>query len=167
MFSCLMKFSHRRGFISQESYVVQYLASAILTIGIVSTIGSDDLLAAFAAGQFILISSVFITKLTSVIGITIAWDDSFNEQVEKQVFSPVIDFFLNCGCFMYIGAWLPFTSFDNPSLGISPWRLALLFLAILAFRRIPAILVLYRWIPEIETWRQALFAGHYGTHYFI
>ena len=45
-----MKFSHRKGFIDRESYVAQYLALALFTIGVVSTIGSDDLLAAFAAG---------------------------------------------------------------------------------------------------------------------
>jgi len=51
MFSHLMKFSHRRGFIDRESYVAQYLALAVFITGIVSTIGSDDLLAAFAAGH--------------------------------------------------------------------------------------------------------------------
>ena len=51
MFSHLMKFSHRRGFIDRESYVAQYLALAIFITGVVSTIGSDDLLAAFAAGH--------------------------------------------------------------------------------------------------------------------
>jgi len=49
-FSYLMKLSHRKGFVDRESYVAQYLALAFFTIGIVSTIGSDDLLAAFAAG---------------------------------------------------------------------------------------------------------------------
>jgi hypothetical protein len=47
-----MKFSHKRGFIDRESYVAQYLALAIFTTGVVRTIGSDDLLAAFAAGKF-------------------------------------------------------------------------------------------------------------------
>jgi NhaP-type Na+/H+ or K+/H+ antiporter len=50
-FSTLMKYSHRKGFIDRESYVAQYLALTIFTIGVASTIGSDDLLAAFAAGQ--------------------------------------------------------------------------------------------------------------------
>lgn len=45
-----MKISYRKGFIDRESYVTQYLALALFTIGIVSTLGSDDLLAAFAAG---------------------------------------------------------------------------------------------------------------------
>lgn len=46
-----MKLSHRKGFIDRESYIAQYLALAIFTTGIASTIGVDDLLAAFAAGQ--------------------------------------------------------------------------------------------------------------------
>lgn len=50
MFNWLMKLSHNKGFIDRESYVAQYLAMALFTIGIASTIGSDDLLAAFAAG---------------------------------------------------------------------------------------------------------------------
>lgn len=50
LFSKLMKISHKKGFIDRESYVAQYLALSIFTIGIASTIGADDLLAAFAAG---------------------------------------------------------------------------------------------------------------------
>jgi hypothetical protein len=46
-----MKLSYGRGYIDRESYVVQYLALALFTAGVVATIGSDDLLAAFAAGQ--------------------------------------------------------------------------------------------------------------------
>jgi hypothetical protein len=52
-FSRLMKLSYKRGYINQESYAVQYLALALFTCGMVATIGSDDLLAAFAAGQLI------------------------------------------------------------------------------------------------------------------
>ncbi|KAG5634264.1 hypothetical protein H0H81_002662, partial [Sphagnurus paluster] len=144
VFSDLMKFSHRRGYINRESYVAQYLALAIFISGIVSTIGSDDLLATFAAGC------------------AISWDGEFNDHIEGEAFAPVIDFMLNCGCFVYIGAWLPFESFNAPELGIVPWRLVVLFLVILAFRRIPALLFLYMWIPAIETWREALFTGHFA-----
>ena len=45
-----MRVSHERGFIDRESYVMQYLSFAFLTIGIASVLGCDDLLAAFAAG---------------------------------------------------------------------------------------------------------------------
>lgn len=51
LFSKLMKLSHKRGFIDRESFVAQYLALAIFTMGVASTIGVDDLLASFAAGQ--------------------------------------------------------------------------------------------------------------------
>lgn len=50
-FSYLMKFTHRRGYIDRESYVAQYLAMAIFITGLVNFLGSDDLLAAFAAGS--------------------------------------------------------------------------------------------------------------------
>ena len=49
-FSHLMKFSHRKGFIDRESFIAQYLALSILSVGVASTIGTDDLLTAFAAG---------------------------------------------------------------------------------------------------------------------
>ena len=50
MFSYLIKFSHKHGFINRESYVTQYIALALFIMGIFVTLGSDDLLAAFAAG---------------------------------------------------------------------------------------------------------------------
>lgn len=84
-------------------------------------------------------------------------------RTEGESFAPVIDFILNCGCFVYIGAWLPFKSFSMPELGITPWNLFLLSCGIVILRRIPAILALYKWIPEITSWREALFVGHFGT----
>ncbi|EIN12055.1 hypothetical protein PUNSTDRAFT_62304 [Punctularia strigosozonata HHB-11173 SS5] len=144
-FSNLMKFTHRKGFIDRESYVAQYLALAFLTVGVCSTLGVDDLLAAFAAGS------------------AISWDGHFNIQIENEVFSSVIDLVLNCACFVYIGAWLPFDSFHVPDLGLEPWRLVILVIAIMITRRIPSMLLLYRFIPEITTWREALFSGHFGT----
>ena len=95
-------------------------------------------------------------------GCAISWDGEFNDHTEDEVFSSIIDLVLNCACFVYIGAWLPFDSFNSPDLGIVPWRLCVLFVAILFLRRIPAILILYRWVPEIQTWREALFSGHFG-----
>ena len=101
------------------------------------------------------------------IGSAISWDGAFNEHTEDEVFSSVIELVLNCACFVYIGAWLPFESFNTPELGITPWRLVVLFIAILIVRRIPPILILYRWIPEIQTWREAAFSGHFGEHYIV
>ena len=83
-------------------------------------------------------------------------------QTENEVFSSVIDLVLNCAGFIYIGAWLPFDQFNAPELGITPARLVILFLIILVLRRIPSMLLLYKLIPEIGTWKEALFSGHFG-----
>ena len=49
-FSHLMRISHQKGFVDRQSYVAQYIALVLLVMGIASTLGMDDLLAAFAAG---------------------------------------------------------------------------------------------------------------------
>ncbi|KAJ8703233.1 hypothetical protein PTI98_001873 [Pleurotus ostreatus] len=148
-FSRLMKYTHKKGYIDRESYVAQYLALAIFTIGIVRTLGSDDLLAAFAAGS------------------AISWDGHFNDQVEGEVFASVIDLVLNCACFIYIGAWIPFHTFNSAHLFVSPWQLVVLVITILLLRRIPFVLLLHFWVPEITTWQEALFCGHFGGPEFI
>lgn len=92
-----------------------------------------------------------------------SWDGDFNVQTEGEAFASVMDLVLNCGCFVYIGAWLRFGAFDDPLLGVTLGRLMILLVVILVLRRVPSLLVLYRWIPEIESWREALFVGHFGT----
>ncbi|KAL5528416.1 hypothetical protein ACEPAF_7552 [Sanghuangporus sanghuang] len=144
VFSRLMIYAQRNDLIDRESIVVQYLALAIFTIGIVNSLGSDDLLAAFAAGT------------------AISWDGHFRTRTENEVFSTVIDLVLNCASFIYIGAWIPFGSFNDMILGMQPWRLVVLFIATLALRRIPSILLLYKFVPDIHNWREALFCGHFG-----
>ena len=96
-------------------------------------------------------------------GTAIAWDGHFKSNTEDEVFSSVIDLILNCGYFVYIGAWIPFNMFNSPELGITPGRLVGLLFGVLFLRRIPPLLVLYRWIPEISGWREAFFSGHFGT----
>jgi len=100
--------------------------------------------------------------LTPLSGSAISWDGHFNVQTEDDAFASVIDYVLNCGCFIYIGAWLPFADYNAPQFGITPWRLVVLMIAILVLRRIPSLLMLYKFIPEISSWREALFSGHFG-----
>jgi sodium/hydrogen antiporter len=40
-----------KGFLDRESYVAQYFALALFTVGATNSLGNDDLLAAFAAGM--------------------------------------------------------------------------------------------------------------------
>ena len=48
--------------LDNESFVAQYLALALFTVGVANSLGSDDLLAAFAAGK----SSAFLQEDGSI-----------------------------------------------------------------------------------------------------
>lgn len=50
VFRKLMKYSEKLGYIGSESYAMQFVSLALLSIGVTTLLGSDDLLAAFAAG---------------------------------------------------------------------------------------------------------------------
>jgi NhaP-type Na+/H+ or K+/H+ antiporter len=156
-----MRFAHRKGSLDQESYAAQYIALALFTTGAVNSLGNDDLLAAFAAGIACNSLQCFLCSFLCV-GSAVSWDGYFNQQTKDDKFSPILDLVLNCFCFIYIGAWLPFDQFDISELGISPWKLILLLLVILALRRIPSLLILYKLLPEVSNWREALFCGHFG-----
>lgn len=140
----LMKFSESRGLIDRQSFVAQYISMAVLTIGLTTLLGSDDLLAAFACGT------------------AFAWDGFFNKATEDSMFSNVIDLLFNVAAFVYIGAIIPFSSFKDASLSLTPWRLVVLAICILLVRRLPIILALYKWIPDIHTLREAAFVGWFG-----
>jgi hypothetical protein len=139
-----MKFSEAKKLIDRQSYVAQYISLAILSIGFTSLLGSDDLLSAFACGC------------------AFAWDGFFNKATEDAEFSNVIDLLFNCAAFIYIGAIIPFDSFNDPSIYITWWRLLIFAILVLILRRLPAILAMYRWIPDIKTFREALFTGWFG-----
>ncbi|TFK22691.1 hypothetical protein FA15DRAFT_671226 [Coprinopsis marcescibilis] len=143
-FRHLMKFCEKRDLIDRHSYVAQYVSLAMFTIGVTTLLGSDDLLAAFACGT------------------AFAWDGFFNRQTEESVFSSVIDLLFNVAAFIFVGAWTPFNKFQDAALGLSVWRLIVIAILVLLFRRLPVMMALYRWIPDVKNFREALFSGHFG-----
>jgi NhaP-type Na+/H+ or K+/H+ antiporter len=143
-FRYLMKFCQKHDLIDRQSYVAQYVSLALLAIGLTTLLGMDDLLAAFACGS------------------AFAWDGFFNQQTEESVFSSVIDLLFNIGTFIYVGAWMPFSSFHNAETTLSVWRLVAIAALVLLLRRLPIVIALYRWIPDVKTLREAIFSGHFG-----
>ncbi|KAI0263911.1 Sodium/hydrogen exchanger family-domain-containing protein [Gloeopeniophorella convolvens] len=143
-FRHLMKFCERKDLIDRQSYVAQYVSLALLTIGTTTLLGSDDLLAAFACGT------------------AFAWDGFFNKQTEASVFSSVIDLLFNVAAFVFVGAWTPFNAFSDPVTSLSVGRLISIAILVLLLRRLPALIALYKWIPDIKSFREALFSGHFG-----
>lgn len=83
-FRHLMKFCESRQFIDRHSYVAQYISLALLSDGITSLLGSDDLLAAFCSGA------------------AFAWDSHFNKQTADSVFSAVLDLLFNVAIFVFV-----------------------------------------------------------------
>jgi NhaP-type Na+/H+ or K+/H+ antiporter len=143
-FRHLMKFCEKKDLIDRQSYVAQYVSLALLTVGTTSLLGSDDLLACF------------------VCGTAFAWDGFFNKQTEASVFSSVIDLLVNTAAFVFVGAWMPFDSFSDHELSLSVGRLISIAVLVLLLRRLPIIIGLYKWIPDIKSFREALFSGHFG-----
>lgn len=84
----------------------------------------------------------------------------FNKATEDAVFSNVVDLLFNVAAFIYIGAIIPFHDYNKFHLSV--WRLIVIAIIILIVRRMPVILALYKWIPDIKTFREALFVGWFG-----
>ncbi|KAF9345841.1 hypothetical protein BGX26_002678 [Mortierella sp. AD094] len=140
----LVKGAKNRNLIDKESFLVFSIALALAVTGIVSIMGSDDLLACFIAGNIF------------------AWDDWFSNEIAEAHIQEIIDMLLNLACFVYIGASIPFSSFADSTLGLSVWRMIVLAIVILIFRRLPFVVALKPVIPALTTYRDAAFAGWFG-----
>lgn len=139
-----IRYAHDRDLVDRESFLVFYFVLALFCAGSGSLLGMDDLLVGFACG------------------VGFSNDGWFLEKTEESHVSNVIDLLINLAFFVYFGTIIPWGQFNSDVLGITPWRLVVLGLLVLFFRRIPVMLALKPLIPDIKTWREALFAGHFG-----
>lgn len=120
----------------------------LFLVGSCGAIGTDDLLACFVAGC------------------ALNWDGDYLRETESRhdEVNSCVDVLLNFGGFMYIGAVLPWESFNDPTgTGITLPRLIGLGFLVLIFRRLPAILACYKLMPDVcKDWKEALFMGYFG-----
>ena len=145
-FNRILRFCSSREYIDTAGLFVFYLLLAILSVGVGSTLGSDDFLVAFGAGY------------------GFARDGWFKKKTQETHLPNVIDLLLNSAMFVYLGAIIPWHAFQPNDITpfISPGRLVGYCVLVLLFRRIPAVLATYKWNPDIRTFREALFCGHFG-----
>lgn len=139
-----IKFAEDKNIIDRESFLAFYVVLSLCCAGFGSILGVDDLLVSFAAGA------------------TFAWDGWFSTKTEESKVSTVIDLLLNYAYFIYFGAIVPWSQFNNGDIGCNVWRLIILAIVVIFLRRIPAVLALRKFIPDIKSWREALFVGHFG-----
>ncbi|CAO3641127.1 unnamed protein product [Cunninghamella blakesleeana] len=140
----LLQYAQKKKIIDHESFLVFTIAFTFFLMGSVSLIGCDDLLACFIAGN------------------SFTWDDWFKNETENSHIMEVVDMLLNLNIFIYIGATMPWSSFIDETNGLSISKLILLSVLVLLFRRMPIIIALYRWIPSIDNFKQAVFTGWFG-----
>jgi sodium/hydrogen antiporter len=145
-FNRVLRFSAGRAYIAAPGFTVFYLLLAILSVGIGSTLGLDDFLVAFGCGY------------------GFARDGWFSKRTEEAHLPVTIDLMLNSAMFVYLGSIIPWFEFAPQTITphVTPLRLIAFLILVLLFRRIPVVLALWRWIPDIRTWREAWFCGHFG-----
>lgn len=139
-----IKLADSKGLIDRESFLVFYFVLALFCAGSGSLLGIDDLLVGFSAG------------------VGFSNDGWFTQKTEESHVSNVIDLLLNLAYFVFLGAIIPWQQFNAPEFGITPWRLVVIAVLVIFFRRIPIMLALKPLVPDIKSWREALFAGHFG-----
>ncbi|KAH7114073.1 Sodium/hydrogen exchanger family protein [Dactylonectria macrodidyma] len=143
-----IRFALKRKWIDNESYVLFPAALGMFLVGTCGAIGTDDLLACFVAGN------------------ALNWDGHYLRETEERhdEVNSCIDVLLNFGGFMYIGSIIPWAEFHDPEgTGLTWGRLMILGLLVLLFRRIPAILLTYKLMPDVCTnYKEALFMGYFG-----
>ncbi|KAK7210593.1 hypothetical protein V2G26_017771 [Clonostachys chloroleuca] len=139
-----IKYAEKHDLIDRESFLVFYFVVALFCAGSGSILGVDDLLVGFAAG------------------VGFSNDGWFGEKTEESHVSNVIDLLINLTYFVYLGTIIPWEQYNSGVMGLTVWRLVVISVFVIFFRRIPIMLALKPLIPDIRTWREALFAGHFG-----
>ena len=145
-FNRALRLVERLNYIDRAAFLAFYFLLAILSVGIGSTLGIDDFLVAFGAGY------------------GFAWDGWFRKKMRETKLPAALDLILNSSMFVYFGTIIPWSGFNPRPVtpDITPGRLVGLLILILLFRRLPIVLALKRWVPDIRTYREALFCGHFG-----
>lgn len=139
-----IRLAEKHDLVDRESFLVFYFVLALFCAGFGSILGVDDLLVGFAAG------------------VGFSNDGWFTQKTEESHVSNVIDLLLNLAYFVYLGTIIPWEQYNMPEIGTTPWRLVIIALFVIFFRRIPIMMALKPLIPDVKTWREALFAGHFG-----
>ena len=133
-------------YVDRAAFLAFYLLLATLSIGIASLLGTDDFLVAFGAGY------------------GFAWDGWFKKKMEDTHVPELLDLLLNASMFVYVGSSIRWEQFTPSKYcpNLTPGKLLGLLVLILLFRRIPIVLAMKRFVPDIRTYREALFCGHFG-----
>ncbi|KAK4539292.1 hypothetical protein LTR36_000818 [Oleoguttula mirabilis] len=139
----LLHWAEERKYVDRESFLVFAITLALFIVGTVGTLGSDDVLACFIAGN------------------AFTWDDWFRLETMDDSLQPTIDMLLNVAIFMWFGAVCPWHQFVANDV-IPIYRLIPLGILVLLLRRLPMVLAFHKRIPQITELKHAAFVGFFG-----
>ncbi|TPX41567.1 hypothetical protein SeMB42_g05516 [Synchytrium endobioticum] len=138
----LLKISEVKGWIDKKSFLAFEIALALFTIGL---------------GTILEVASFLMVFTT---GLVFAWDGRFVEETAEAHVQEVIDMLVNLTFFVYYGTAIPWELFNTAETPLP--KLFGLAIAILAFRRMPIIALLHRWLPPLMTMQEIVFYGWFG-----
>ncbi|KAJ9096790.1 hypothetical protein QFC21_005061 [Naganishia friedmannii] len=142
-----LEYGKKCEWVDKESSLVYTVSLAILTLGAVTLIGSNELLACFFAG--------------SVLG----GDGTFRNEELHTHFTEGIDNLLDIGVFLTLGTVLPWNAWlsDSDTKAAIPLGQLIGFaVLVILLRRLPIMLALKTWIPLIKTTKESTFTGWFG-----
>uniref|UniRef100_A0A093VAS8 Na(+)/H(+) antiporter 1 n=1 Tax=Talaromyces marneffei PM1 TaxID=1077442 RepID=A0A093VAS8_TALMA len=139
----LLHWAEEKRYVDRESFLVFAISLGLFIMGTCGLIGTDDLLACFIAGN------------------AFTQDDWFRLETMDDSLQPTIDMLLNLAIFVWFGAVCPWALFAHNDI-IPIYRLIVLGILILLFRRLPVVFVMHKYIHQIEQVSQALFVGFFG-----
>lgn len=134
----------KKEMIDPAAFLSFYLLLALFSLGLGSTLGVDDFLVAFGAGA------------------GFSYDGWFAKRTKDTHIPAAIDLVLNSSFFVYFGTTIPWKLFLSPDHALSIGMLIGLTATIIVLRRVPALMLFWRGIPEIKSFREALFCGWFG-----
>lgn len=136
----LLKWAERRNLIENSSFLAYSIALSLTALGVGKLMGTDGIL------------GVFITGLAfgnAVGGKQRSDEDNVQEAINRFFTLPI---------FILLGLMLPWQGWAS----LGGWKLGLLAGAVLLLRRLPAVLLLKRWIHPMQNFPEALFVGWFG-----
>ncbi|CAB69632.1 plasma membrane/prospore membrane sodium ion/proton antiporter Nhe1/Sod2 [Schizosaccharomyces pombe] len=144
LLSFILKHAQKYRLIDAISYYSLPLAIPLLCSGIGTIIGVDDLLMSFFAG------------------ILFNWNDLFSKNISACSVPAFIDQTFSLLFFTYYGTIIPWNNFNWSVEGLPVWRLIVFSILTLVCRRLPVVFSVKPLVPDIKTWKEALFVGHFG-----
>ncbi|UZJ51572.1 hypothetical protein CBS101457_000892 [Exobasidium rhododendri] len=144
-----LKWAETRGYIDRDNFFAYGFGLALFTLGTTGLFNSDDIFGCFIAGN------------------AFTWKDWYRvrTQVEEEdSFQDILDSLLNAAVFIYIGAIIPWSEYSSATsvVDIAPWRIVLMGICIIVLRRLPWVVAMWKAIPAITSFSEALFAGWFG-----